>query len=140
MVRLEDGSDSPSAAQYPRVGSADGVDVYAPGRGQPWGWCPREPLAPPTDLAQAENAVLVAIEHESEGTGFDAREARIAATPGSETGTFDYVRTRCGNAVADWTVVANATFPHMLPSASLSQATYYLIREERGWGVWDRPH
>jgi hypothetical protein len=138
--RSDDGSESPSAAHYPWVRSAGGVAVYAPGRGQPWGWCPREPLAPPTDLAPAEVAVLVAIEHETEGTDFDARDARVAATPGSETGTFDYVRTHCGVSVADRTVVAAVTFPHMLPSASLSQAIYYLVREERGWVVWGRPH
>lgn len=136
-----DKEEEPTASDYPLVAERGSLKVYAPGPGQPWGWCPEEPLSlDQADLRQAEQAVLLTV-HESsnKSEGFDPRGATARAALGSEVGVFTYARKRCGDVVVERTSVVDVSFPKMSWSASLSSATFYVSREERGWVVWDWP-
>jgi hypothetical protein len=50
------------------------------------------------------------------------------------------VATMCGKKIAARTVVVQMLFPHMLPSASLSQAVVFVGRFARGYRVWFVAH
>ena len=113
--------------------------VYGPKR--VWGLCPPNPL-PLTrdDLHDAERAVIMASEsRKMMGKGFDPRGARARADLGSEVGVIGYARKSCGEGTVARTAVVNIHFPKMEPSASLSSATFYVSRQQRGWMLWDWP-
>lgn len=113
--------------------------VYAPKR--LWGLCPPNPLPLSRDhLKDAERAVVRAAESgQMTGKGFDPRGARARAFLGSEGGVFKYARKKCGEEVVARTAIVDIHFPKMEPSASLSNSTFYVSREQRGWILWDWP-
>jgi hypothetical protein len=106
--------------------------------------CPQTARPLPADaLAGATRAALRQAPSLYGGPGgIDTRDrratraalARVAGARGRQ------VRRECGRRIQRRTVVVDLEFPHMLPSASLSQGTVFVARVGRRYRVWEVAH
>jgi hypothetical protein len=103
--------------------------------------CPTAALVLPADgVAKAEKAALVAAPSRYRGLNTKgakvvwAKRATVAGPRGAQVGK------ECGTKARARTVVVALRFPHMLPSASLSQGVVAVSRFAKGYRVWSVLH
>jgi hypothetical protein len=103
--------------------------------------CPRGTRSLPGDaLAGATRAALREAPHLYSGVDTRDRRATIAALATVDGARGRQVRGECGPRVQRRTVVVMLEFPHLLPSASLSQGTVFVARVGRRYRVWEVAH
>jgi hypothetical protein len=128
-----------TADDYSVVAEDEQMRVFAPGNGQPYGWCPvnAETLAA-GDPGFAEDAVLLAAEEISGGLDID--DAFVDSELASKApGPPDFARmiTRaCPPSLVGRTVLVTLHLPQV-ESASLGATTYFVSKESRGWVIWN---
>jgi len=139
-----EGRGAESADSYPLLFSRGGLNVYAPGKGQPFGWCPRGALSVSADDIEAARRLMPVAAHVFVKKNLAPRQFRKAKVGGAGVGprgVFIPQRKACGIETARRTVVLGVTFPKVAEwSASMGSATFYLSREDRGWVIWDQPN
>lgn len=143
------GSPSPSpegdAGSYPLLTESDSIRVYAPARGQPWGWCPTEAQQlRADDVAEGKRAALTGIDElyartkpplSTEGATAWGGLARKSKTEGT------LAKTECGGKARARTIFVVIDLPEVAEfSASLSRPVFYLSRYGKGWIMWHQPH
>ena len=142
-------SPSPSrkedAGLYPLLAESDSIRVYAPARGQPWGWCPSEAQQlSADDVAEAKRAAFIGIDVlyartkpplSTEGATAWGGLARKSKTEGT------LAKTECGGKARARTIFIVIDLPQVAEfSASLSRPVFYLSRYDKGWIMWHQPH
>jgi hypothetical protein len=105
------------------------------------GSCPLHPQALPgnaiagaTELALSRASALYPGLDTRGAVATRAAQAAYAGVRGAQ------VVRECGDRVGDRTVVVEMLFPRMLPSASLSQSTVFVDRENGMYRVWQVAH
>lgn len=109
--------------------------MVAPGEGQPCGWCPTDPYLSKRNICPTRSAGFSFFS--APDPKVSRRRARVRAKDDPEA-VFSYVRRQCGRVVQQRTATVEVTF-EVETSTSLSGATFYVVRDPRGWGVWDWP-
>lgn len=103
--------------------------------------CPRAARPLPGDaLAGATRAALREAPRLYSGVDTRDRRATVAALATVDGARGRQVRRQCGPRVQRRTVVVMLEFPHLLPSASLSQGTVFVARIGRRYHVWQVAH
>jgi hypothetical protein len=133
-----------TASAYPLLYSHRGLNIYAPGKGHPWGWCPERPLPLREDhMVTAGQVIRIAARVFVEEGVWEPqfKKAKLVDVRVGPGGVFIPQRNACGLETASRTVVAGVSFPKVAKfSASMGFATFYLSREQRGWVIWDWPN
>lgn len=137
------GTESPTfeeatADNYPLVAQQGSMRVFAPRRGQRYGWCPTHAQQlGGSDLPEAEEAVLAAADEISGGLDTDdAYTDSVLAKDADGPPDFARMITRdCPPSLLQRTVLVGLHLPNV-ESASMGAATYFLSKESRGWVIW----
>jgi hypothetical protein len=103
--------------------------------------CPHKALILPADgVARAAAAALAELQDAgssrkpSDVVIESAARSTFAGDRGGE------VRHQCGRSVAARTVVVQALYPRLLPSASLSEGVVFVSRFRHGFRIWEVAH
>lgn len=128
-----------TADAYPLAVRDGATYVFAPARGQPWGWCPQraQPLET-NDLPVLET--LIATSADEISGGLNTEDAYANAVLASDApGPPDFARMiskDCGAELVDRTMLVTLHLPRV-DSASMGATTYFVSREPRGWVIWN---
>jgi hypothetical protein len=95
---------------------------------------PGNAIAGATELALSRASALYPDLDTRGAVATSAARAAYAGVRGAQ------VVRECGDRVGDRTVVVQMLFPRMLPSASLSQSTVFVDRENGAYRVWEIAH
>lgn len=131
--------DEATADAYRLVVQERSMRVFAPGRGQRYGWCPTHAQQlGGMDLPEAEDAVLLAKDEISAGldTG-DAYTDSVLASDRPRPPDFARMISKdCSPSLVERTALVTLHLPQV-DSASMGAATYFVSREPRGWVIWN---
>ncbi len=141
-------SDASALQPYPLLIERAGLRVYAPGRRQQWGLCPRGvKTVQRSDLRVASRAVLLAIPrlYALRDTSTPRLDVRDATARADRLSTAVWTRaglalSTCGLRIAERTIAVGVGFPRVNWSASLSSATFFVSRVGDGWIIWHQAH